>query len=538
MGNTNRISKKFSNIKKVCPWIWLVMGYLLDIWYHLVPGEWIIDSDLAAEMLLAEHLNNEHVILSKTWLYSTELRVFNIQWLYRIGLKVFPNNWTYARTFAMGIFLIIVVFAWLALSRACDLGQFGVWMAAFSLWPFGRQFQFFAPYGGYYYIFMIFTVVCMAVIIQLSTKNNTKRGQIFLTIAGIVSSIACGLNGVRLAMVFYVPVVITCFILIIYEIRTKEISEWKNIWIQARTKCVMGIYSCLFALFNVIGFGINTFVLSKIYTFDSMNETMWTSYTSMRVYSILLDFMQIFGYQGEVPLFSKTGIASALGFVLGGSILVCAVRLLMNFKHLSDAEQLLTATSLVGIFINSILLCYTNNEYMPRYWLPMVAYAIILIYLELKTETFSLPYINEILIGTVAIIVSFVSLATTSSSIKAPVLADRNLYDVAMWLQDNGYDYGYAEFWKSFAVTEMTNGNVRVCAINNNQYYGYLQPYPSDEQYDRPCFLILKENRDYNADNEIVNSNNGKLVYDDPNYCVYTFENSHWLTKGLFRFEE
>lgn len=28
--------------------LWLIAGFVLDIWYQLVPGEWSIDSDLAA----------------------------------------------------------------------------------------------------------------------------------------------------------------------------------------------------------------------------------------------------------------------------------------------------------------------------------------------------------------------------------------------------------------------------------------------------------------------------------------------------------
>ena len=49
------------------PWLWLAAGYLFDLWYHIVPGKWIIDSDLAAEMQLAELLNQENSILNQGW---------------------------------------------------------------------------------------------------------------------------------------------------------------------------------------------------------------------------------------------------------------------------------------------------------------------------------------------------------------------------------------------------------------------------------------------------------------------------------------
>lgn len=43
---------KGSSLKKIgalLPWLWLATGYALDIWFQLVPGKWIVDSDLASE---------------------------------------------------------------------------------------------------------------------------------------------------------------------------------------------------------------------------------------------------------------------------------------------------------------------------------------------------------------------------------------------------------------------------------------------------------------------------------------------------------
>ena len=79
---------KGSSLKKIgalLPWLWLAAGYVLDMWFQLVPGKWIVDSDLASEMMLTKILNQEGSILSHSWYYSTELRVVNMQWFYRLG---------------------------------------------------------------------------------------------------------------------------------------------------------------------------------------------------------------------------------------------------------------------------------------------------------------------------------------------------------------------------------------------------------------------------------------------------------------------
>lgn len=72
---------KGSSLKKIgalLPWLWLAAGYVLDMWFQLVPGKWIVDSDLASEMMLTKILNQEGSILSHSWYYSTELRVVNM----------------------------------------------------------------------------------------------------------------------------------------------------------------------------------------------------------------------------------------------------------------------------------------------------------------------------------------------------------------------------------------------------------------------------------------------------------------------------
>ena len=89
------------------PWLWMAAAYLFDLWYQLVPGKWIVDSDLASEMILSDLLNKEGSIISHNWFYSTELKVVNLQWFYRLGLLLFPDDWHLARTFGMAVTLAL-----------------------------------------------------------------------------------------------------------------------------------------------------------------------------------------------------------------------------------------------------------------------------------------------------------------------------------------------------------------------------------------------------------------------------------------------
>lgn len=210
-------------------WVWLIIGYVFNIWYQLVPGKWIIDSDLAAEMVLANMLNNERSILSPNWFYSTELRVFNLQWFYRIGLLIFPNNWTYARTLAMAFFYIVVIAAWLFLMNACKTGRFGVWAAAFLIWPFGFKHHFYSIYGGYYFVFPIFSFLILGIIFLLARERSSQIKKILLVFIGSVLSIASGLNGPRQIMSFFAPLCLAVIAALYIDIKKEAITQWKLI---------------------------------------------------------------------------------------------------------------------------------------------------------------------------------------------------------------------------------------------------------------------------------------------------------------------
>ena len=63
-------------VSKAVPFIWLAGGIIWDVWYYIVRGKMMLDSDASANMVLADVLNSEHSLtgLSRNWLYSAELR--------------------------------------------------------------------------------------------------------------------------------------------------------------------------------------------------------------------------------------------------------------------------------------------------------------------------------------------------------------------------------------------------------------------------------------------------------------------------------
>ena len=525
------INKDKGVIFSFLSWVWLIIGYALNIWYHLVPGEWIINSDLAAEMVLANMLNNERSILSPNWFYGTELRVFNLQWFYRIGLLIFPNNWTYARTFAMALLYVAVIAAWLFLTNVCKIGRFGVWSAAFLIWPFGFWHHFLSTYGGYYFVYPIFSFVIMGIIVLLARGNNSKIKKMLLILIGAVLSLATGLNGPRQTMAFFAPLCLAVIVILYIDIMKESITQWKLIRTEKREKLNYIAYTCLFTFFNLFGYAINTRILSRKYTFASQSNTRWQSGVRS-VVDIFIDFIHSFGFRTGVEIFSFDGIASALGFAVGIFIVYSIIRLCKNYFRLSQCEQLLLVLSIVAIFVTGIVLCYMDWHYSSNYWLPILPFGIMLICLELKTDVFSLAGMKNMLTIIVSMCVVISSISTIKLSIEEPHRGKKGLYDVAMWLEECNYDKGIAEFWSSQCITEMTNGEIEMWSMRTDEeeiFYNWLQDKSHMTPPEGKVFILLNGSAEQTKENAIVVQGNGTLVYDVDLYSVYELEDVSWM---------
>lgn len=528
----------FGSIKKdkgvifsLLSWIWLIVGYALNIWFQLVPGEWIIDSDLAAEMVLANLLNNERSVLSLNWFYSTEIKVFNIQWLYRIGLLIFPNNWTYARTIAMAFFYIAVIAAWLFLMNVCKIGRFGVWSAAFLIWPFGFWHHFLSIYGGYYLVYSLFSFPILGIIVLLAREENSKIKKILLILIGSALSIASGLNGPRQLMSLYAPLCLAVIVILYIDIKKEAITQWDAIKATKKEKLVYIEYTYLFTLVNLIGYLINTSILYKKYTFRTQSDIGWQA-GSRSVIDTFIDFIHLFGFREDVKVFSFDGIASALGFAVGIFMIYSIIRLCKNYSHFSQCEQLLMVLSIAVMVVMEIIFCFMDYGYSANFWLPVLPFGIMLICLELKTDVFNLAGLKNMLTVILSICIIISSISTIKLAIEEPFRGKKGLYDVAMWLEACNYDKGIASFWNSQCITEMTNGNIEMWTIHESEdteFYHWLQDKSHVNPPEGKVFILLEGHVDENNENPIVVQGNGTIVYGDDFYCIYELEDVSWM---------
>ncbi len=518
-------------LKKVwalLPWLWLAAGYGLDLWFQLVPGRWMVDSDMASEMMLSNFLNQEGRIISKIWYYSTELRVVSVQWVYRFTLLLFPNDWHMARTVGMAIMLAAFAGLMLLLARSIGLGRIGVWMAGALIWPYGRIYLIYAIYGGHYLVYTFLYVVSLTLV--LFSLAASRKKCVWMNIAACIVAMLSGMNGVKTLMVFQAPFVLAAMAVLIFALNASEEKTWRGALQVCSQESWLMAGALATTMSSFVGYIINSKVLAKMYSFKSFSGVTWNRFgVDWTLDRVLMDFFHLFGYQDGVGVFHFSGIASGVGLLVGAWLFFCIVRLVWRFTKLNAAQRLITVLMLTMLAVCGIAYTYFGN-YCQYFWLTCMPVAVAVMMIEIKTEELHLPGARAVLTLVLAGAITLCSLNNVRQEIEHPALAHVGLDKVADWLVDNGYKEGYATFWNGNCMVEMTSGKLDVWMpgdLNNVNIEGWLQPDYHLTRYPEHPFVLVDTATDGPAEEcGLIKNGHGTAVYNDGRYAVYAFDSS------------
>lgn len=513
------------------PWLWMAAAYLFDLWYQLVPGKWIVDSDLASEMILSDLLNKEGTIISHNWFYSTELKVVNLQWFYRLGLLIFPNDWHLARTFGMAITLALFAAAMLFFVKCAGLGRAGLWMVGTLLWPFGQHYLVYAIYGGYYLVYTFFYMLVLALVLR-SLNADKKHCALQWVLACVITAVA-GMNGVKQLMVFHAPLCLAAAILLVLALHSCSKTNWKAALDACRKEVRLLAASLVTAVAAAAGYFVSNAVLSRMYDFKSYNFIVWNRdedwFTLDR---ILMDFFHEFGYENGSGVFHFGGIAAAVGLLLGCWMFFCIVRLLLRLDKLERNDKLLVLLLVAMLAVCGVAYTYFH-EYYLYFWLMNMPVAIAVMAVEIKTEDFHILGARQLLGVGLAACFTLCAVSTVRQEQEHPYLAHKGLNTAAEWLVDNGYTQGYSTFWNGNAMTELTSGKLEVWtlqSLDRDDVPNWLQPKSHLTTDPEHPFLLIDTETDGPAENaKLIQYGDCTEVYNDGRYVIYDFADADAL---------
>lgn len=527
---TDKRKKLLEKLWCVLPYLWLAAGYLILLWYQFVPGKWLVDSDMAGEMMLADLLNKEGGIVSTNWYYSTELRVLNTQLFYKIGLLLFPQNWHAARVLSMAVLLALFVAAYLFLAKQAGFFRLGAWTAAALIWPFGQWYLFLTLYSGFHVTYGIQALFAMGLTIGLIRGKPRKISSILFALLLAMLSFGCGLNGVRMSMMFFTPLLAGSLFLLLLAIQKKEIKTKEQLFTDCKQEIrTLGWAGFGFG-FNVFGYLINSLVLSKLYSFKDYNVMEWREDFSLHALGeVLGDFLGLFGYESGEKLFGFGGLAACCGMGLAVLIVLSFIRLCRRFGELELVQQLLVTFLGAGIGISAVVFSFTSIAYSTDYWLPLVPFVLVMLQIEGETEKMAFVPLRRGAVLLFAAMITVASLGTIRYELEHPMRGQKRMPEVVQTLLENGCTQGYASFWNGQVLTELSNGEIAVWSVtspNTLLVQAWLQETSRTTQEPQGrVFILINHNIDEEVDkNPFALSGRGEIIMDDDDYWIVVYD--------------
>ncbi len=448
------------------------IGLVVILCFLWVRYEALLDSDAAAEMLLAKLLTQTGGIMTDRWYYSTELRVVNMHLLLKLALLFFAD-YKQARLFASFVYMVLIVGAYLIMMRSAGLFKAGVLSSAFLLFPFNEQYvEYLLVYMGYG-VYLFFSFLVLATFFEALKLVDFHEGKalpvfkgkagkvktvVFVLAGGLLCFIA-SLNSFRQLMVLNLPLFAAGVVLIIYELY----CGWKRNG-KVEPCFARGLFlTCIAAFYAFASLcGVVASRLCFSAYFSSTKVYQWNSFQFHSLYNCLMDIANYFGWTGSGAIFSLSGMANLYSIMMAVWTVYFTVKMVKDFKNRIDSEKILLLYTLSGMVI--LIFMYSMiNMYQPKYWLVIMqfVYTIPCVLLaESEKKSYAAVYAGFILI---------LALSSLNLYKVTEIDEEKSAYvEAEKWLTENGYERGFANYWQSDLFGELSSGALEMYTMDED----------------------------------------------------------------------
>ena len=261
----------------------------------------------------------------------------------------------------------------------------------------------------------------------------------------------------------YLPLLVAAFVQLAVDTR-KHAHSVKELPVKCRKTFFTFLLAFDLCVFNFIGILINRF-LSSQYTFRTFNDIRLLEGHERSYASLFWDYLSLFGYQGNLSLFTADGIGSVFGIVLAFCVVFSAVRIGWKYSSRSFTSQFCFVLFCSELAVNLTVFRFLDY-YSYHHQLPMLPLGIALIVLELKEEPTVLRATRPLAVACVTLMLIICSAVAVDYEVKNPTWADRDREELAEWMVDSGIHQAAASFWESNVLTELSNGQIEMWTLS------------------------------------------------------------------------
>lgn len=508
--------------------------FFLDHW---------LDSDMAAEMMFSKLLSEEgHLFATRNWFYSSEFRVLYTQLVMTPLFWVF-DSWHVVRALTNIVFYVLLTGSYWYMMKPLGLKRkWVVWTSVILLLPFSETLMTHMQMGNTYMSHVILIFFVFGMFLRLGGRKKAAAGWKKAALALVYCALCMilGLSGIRYMLALLCPLVLAAFWEMLasreFQSLRREVSG-KHIraFCTQKKAAYMG-YALLGAFMALAGYAANIFVAAARYSFQTYETVNFIAvYKGIfweRLQNTLGSLLMLFGYIADKAFLSLRGLVTLAAFILLGLCIYFAVKSRKLAALAAEEKQEDTAVArhflyvffLIAFVLNTFVFLFTNSTVVDRYYITVLIFILPLIAVFFEKETMALDRLVAgvllagcLFLGTAKVVYSFVA-------------TDKNedTRAVAGFLEENGYEFGYATYWNANIITELTDGKVEVANITapeSMEFFKWSSPakYYTAEYADRASFLLLtaEEAEEYSGSQA---ADKMVKVYEEKNYVVFGLE--------------
>lgn len=528
--------------------------------YH-VTGHFL-DSDTSSELVLASHLIETGKILSPDWFYATELRFLHVQLIY-IPLMLLIDDWFWIRYLGALIMQLVYIISFGCLVRTVGKSKnFFRFGAALLLLPVSVTYGRIVLYHNHYLpnVTVAFFLVALSMHFVGEVDWRSKKTWLWLWLLAALS-FAAGMNSIRQLMITHAPLLLISIVFCwMDDAKDKDHSRSAFLKPVNLNLLFCSVYATVFSFFGLIFQGI---LCSRLgINLDSQSETNLLSFIGFdNIPDILYGFFHQFGYRKNIPMLSVSGIL-ALGGIFTGCFLIyiSVMRIRQNRASNNKRTTLLSLFFLFHTIVMIIVFLLTRNTetkyYYPLYLSLCYPWAVPLVLLNLEElppkihtlrtkKLFAFISVSMLLLSSAFNLLYFQEASCSPQTYEGLGFQNKDkkaeLTEAVDFLMAHGYDKGYANHWEGNIVTEMTNGNIPMVIIDDQDLgtYGNLKyrdwlsyPWLRESPCEKP-FLLLTE-----AALHIFQKSDCytycTLIYSGHNHVAYSIDNLEAFVNTLY----
>jgi len=403
--------------------------------------------------------------------------------------------------------------------------------------------------GNTYMPHMIIIFFCAGMFLRLAGDiRKSAAGKLSVLVFYVLLCVICGMSGVRYVLALQAPLVLAAVWMGVKSDafgRLRKEVNCVNIKALLQDRQLRYFWYGLLGLFCAMaGYLINIAVIARTFTFQTYEATnfiqVFQGVLLERLQNTFGNLLLLFGYIENKGFLSARGVISLIAIAMMVGVMLLALRcnkLLREYQE-EKQEEWVSACGIktflwrffVAAFVlNTFVFVFTTSTMTARYYFTVFMFVLplICIYYELEKLPLDRILVTLFLCGALGL--------TSVKGVYSFLDKDKNAEEkqVAQFLAEEEYVFGYATYWNANIMIELTNGYVEVANISDVEEMSMFLWSSPKKYYEKgyhtgKTFLLLTvEEAGKYADTEVVLR--GEIVYEDDAYIVYHYDTAEEL---------